>query len=75
MTDREKAFVLNGMRNYMKGASVNLGFDSDSVDPWLWRAAKLLGVNPELLEETRADQQRFVEEVQALSNLKITYGD
>lgn len=63
MTDREKAFVLNGLRNYGRTFNIRVGIDPDDVDRKLAVCAKALNISGSLLEETRLEQQQLVEQI------------
>jgi hypothetical protein len=57
MTDREKAFVLNGLRTHLNSFSSPQQFDEE-----ISRRAALLGISKQTLEDCRREQQKFLED-------------
>lgn len=63
MTDREKAFCLNGTRNFLRGFYEQCGINPALADVQLRRAAREMKIHDELLESTRREQQAFLKEL------------
>jgi hypothetical protein len=68
MTDREKAFAINGLRNYLRGEFKNVGVDPGQADTRLAYVAKRMLIEPALLEQIRREHQEFLEEVISISS-------
>lgn len=60
MTDREKAFCINGARNYLRGFYEQCGLNPDLADIQLRRAAREMKIYDGLLDETRKEHQAFL---------------
>ena len=74
MTDREVAFVLNGIRYYGRAFNVFAGLDPDDADRRLIVAAKQMNIAVWLLEETRIEQQEIVEHILDLAGTRFGNG-
>jgi hypothetical protein len=75
MTDREKAFVMNGLRNHIL---VLYGEGSPALQAThekLVIVAKRLQVPPELLEETRLEGQKFLALVLTIGEMGVGDGN
>ncbi len=75
MSDREKAFVLNGLRNHLRSEAVREGLDPDDADRHLVLAAKKLMIDPAILELVRHEQQEILEELEAMFGNGSIHGD
>ncbi len=60
MTDREKAFVMNGLRNHIRTIAGDGSTKLANTDEKLVYVAKRLKIPEALLEETRKEQQAFL---------------
>jgi hypothetical protein len=63
MTDREKAFCINGLRNHLHREFASFRVDPSEADRRLMYVAKRMRIKPELLDLTRREHQEFLEAV------------
>jgi hypothetical protein len=75
MTDREKAFVMNGLRNHIRVLNGEGSPALQATDEKLVIVAKRLKVPPELLEETRLEGQMFLALVLTMGGVEVIHGD
>ena len=75
MTDREKAFVMNGLRNHIRLETSGNPDAQARTDERLIGVAERLGMARDLLEETRLEQQMFLALVMTLGNEVLPYDE
>lgn len=75
MTDREKAFVMNGVRNHLRGQFQSVGANPDHADRMLLAVAKRLMIEPAILELTRHEHQEFLEQIMTTGEAVDCDGD
>jgi hypothetical protein len=68
MTDREKAFVMNGLRNHLRACALLDGMEEDRDDYKLARIQIRLGIPHAVLEETRREQQALLAQMMEIAH-------
>jgi len=72
LTEREKGFVLNGIRSYLRLAQIDAGQSPDQADEYVDGLAEMLEISPQVMRTTDGERQHLLELICKYTGVKIT---